>query len=166
MTSIFTAGSFESVWYWVLSGVAWLQVCHRILGVPSDIIRRAGREPRAEARMQALAEAAIDRMAAMNGPAGMLLAAVAAFALTALFIVGFGYDAELGQAAFILFFPLTGVWLGTLRLALSLQRNGLGGAALRDALSRRRLWNQVIAAMSLLTAWMLALANHPEWILR
>jgi hypothetical protein len=159
------AASFQSVWYWLLSLVLWTQVCHRILGVPHDMIRRACRQPGIDARVDQLAHIGAERVAGLHDRAGVPLAALAGFALAALFTVGFVYRVEVAQAAFMLAFPLAGVWLGTLRLALRLRRHGARGAALRRALLRRRLWNRVIAVVALLAAALVGLAHHPRLLL-
>ena len=162
MFQVTIAAGFQSVWYWLLTVVLWGQVCHRILGVPYDVIRAAGARPQAAARMEQLAQVAIERVAGLHNRLGVPIAAAAGFGLAVLFAVGFGYGVEFAQAAFMLAFPLAGVRLGTLRLALSLRRHDVRGAALRKALLRRRLWNQIIASVALLVTVLIALANHPR----
>jgi hypothetical protein len=159
------AAGFQSVWYWLLSAVLWTQACYCILGVPHGLIRRAASQADLEARVDQLAHIATERLAGLSDRMGVPLAGAAGFGLAVLFAIGFVYRVEFAQAAFMLVFPLAGVWLGTLRLALSLRRRELRGAALRRALLRRRRWNQTIAAVALLGAALVALAHHPRGLI-
>lgn len=166
MLHAFGTESFRSVWYWLLTIVVWTHVCGRTLGVPHDMVLRARRLPEVAGRVEFLAGIAAERLAALNDAVGLPVAAFAGFALACLAAIGFGVGVELAQAAFALALPLALVALATLRLALGLRRDGICGAELQRALSRRRLWNQVIATVAMLAAAVLAVAQHPAMLRR
>lgn len=164
MFALFRFDSFFSVWYWVLTVAVWTLVCHRTLGVPYDMILRARRLPEVAGRVDALAHAAAARLGGVRDRAGAPLAALAGFVLAAVAALGFATGLEAAQAAFALLFPLTLVWLSTMRLAMTVRRHGLRGPDLRRFLARRRLWNQIIAIVAILCAAVLALAHAPAAI--
>jgi len=157
----FRYDSFFSVWYWVLTVVVWTLVCQRTLGVPHDMLIRAGRLPEVAARVDALARIGAERAAGISDALGAALAAVAGFGLAALAALGFWSGVEAAKAAFLLLFPLAAVGAGTVRLARNVRRSGLAGEALRRRLARRRSMNQGIAILAIATAAVTALA-HPR----
>jgi amino acid transporter len=159
---VFGTASFQSLWYWVLSVTVWTIVCNRTLGVPYDMILRAPRLPQVAERVDGLAHIAADRVGGVHDRFGVPIAALAGFALAALFAIGFLTGIELAQATFMLLFPLTVVGYSTLKLALAVRRRGTRGAELRQVLARRRLWHQAIAILALLAAALVGLAMHPR----
>ena len=76
-------------------------------------------------------------------------------------MLGFWSGLEAAKAAFLLLFPLAVVGLGAVRLARQVRRTGLAGEALRRRLTRRRMMNQVIAILAIVTAAVTALAHPP-----
>ena len=153
--------SFFSVWYWVLTVTVWTQVCHRTLGVPYDMILRAGRLPEGAADVEAMTRIAAARITAIHNAAGTLLAGLLGFVLAALAVFGFVSGIEPARAGFILVLPLSVVLLCTVRLALYIDRTGVTGAELRRRLARRRAWNQAIAITATLLAAFIALLHQP-----
>lgn len=85
---------------------------------------------------------------------GFVLAVLATFAFL-------GY--EMSLAALSIAFPLVIVSTAEVFLAFRIEREGLAGEILRDALTRRRFWNQVIGLVSIFVAAIftfLSLARH------
>ena len=154
--------SFFNVWYWALTVLVWTVVCSRTLGVPQDMLLRAGRLPEAAARVDLLARIAAERLAGIADAAGVPIAAAAGFGLAALGTLGFKSGVEAAKAAFLLLFPLAVVGLGALRLARQVRREGLAGAVLRRRLARRRAANQAIAVAAILAAAVTALGHPPR----
>jgi hypothetical protein len=155
------AAGFESLWYWVLQVVVWTLACYRTLGVPQDMLVRAGRSPEIAARVEALAHLSAERIAGIYDDAGVPLAAVAGFVLATLAALGFLSGLEVAQAAFALLLPLAAIVYSKLRLALFLRRRPVTGSRLVLILSRRRLWHQVIAVSAMLGAVALAHLLRP-----
>jgi hypothetical protein len=158
----FSMTSFFSIWYWVLIIGIWSAVNHRTLGVPYDMLLRAGRLPEVAARVDVLAEIAAGRLASLRDRLGVPLAALAGFALAVIGGVGFLGGLEVAQAAFALGFPLALVGAATIRLALEVRQSGVRGAELRAMLVRRHRWNQTIGFAAILATALLALAHPPR----
>lgn len=161
MFEVFRYESFFSIWYWVLIVLVWTLVCQRTLGVPHDMVLRAGRRPEVAARVDTLARIAAERIASVGDRLGAPLAAVAGFGLATLAAFGFQSGVEAAQAAFMLLFPLGIVATGALRLARQVRGEGLVGAALQRRLARRRTANQVIAILAILATAVAALGHPP-----
>ena len=153
-------GSFQSIWYWILTLAVWIRVCHHTLGVPHDMVQRARRLPEVAARVDDLARLASLRIGGIYDRAGVPLAALAGFGLTALFVLGFASGLEFAKAAFVLLFPRAVVAYSTLRLALAVRRKGQAGEDLRRSLGKRRIWHGLIAWTGLAAAVSLALLEH------
>lgn len=161
--SVFSFASFFSVWYWVLTVVVWSLVCQRTLGAPHDMVIRAARLPEVAARVDFLARIGAERVAGIGetlGPAG---AAAAGFALAGLATLAYAYRVEAAEATFLLVFPLAIVWVGLLRLARQVRAKGLAGEALRRRLARRRMINQAIAMVAMISAAVAALGHPPRF---
>lgn len=145
--------SFSSVWYWILTGLTWSMTCHRTLGVPYDALVAAHHKGGQAARdAEELAQIYVRRVVPVVKSSGIFILAIVCFFLAVLATFGFYYGYELARAAFALLFPLTIVHLMTFRLAIRVQDEGLTGEDLRDALTRRRFWNQVIGLFSIFVA--------------
>lgn len=161
MFDLFRYESFFSVWYWVLTVTVWVLVCQRTLGVPHDMVLRAGRRPEVAARVDALARIGAERIAGIGETLGMPLAAAAGFGLAALAVLGFHTGIEAAKASFLLLFPLGIVAVGAVRLARHVRGAGLTGAPLQRALGRRRSANQVIAILAIIAAAIAGLGHPP-----
>lgn len=142
--------------------LVWTLVCARTLGVPHDMVLRARRVPDVADRVDLLAHIAAERLAGLGDMIGVPVAGLVGFGLAMLAGIGFVYDIELAQAVFVLLAPLAWVALGMLRLARVVRAEGSQGEVLRRYLSNRRLWNQVIAILSMGAAVVLALGHHPN----
>lgn len=160
--TIFGTASFQNVWYWAFSVLAWTVATQRTLGVPYDMLLRARREDAEVARVEWLAHHAAGRVTAVSGRAGTAVAAAVGFVLAGLFVFGFLSGYEIARAAFVLAFPLAMIGYSTLRLALSVEANDLRGKALVTVLARRRFWHQVVAVLAILNAFATALVLHPR----
>jgi hypothetical protein len=160
----FGISSFQSIWYWVLSVIAWTLVTHSTLGVPYDMILRARRAAAVSERVDQLAHIHAGRIAAIYESAGPGLALAGGFGLAALYGIGFLEGVELAQAAFMLAFPLSAVAYSTLGLALAVRAHDFRGPALVRVLARRRFWHQVVAVVGMLGALGMAAARHPLFL--
>ena len=163
MIDAFGTGSFESVWYWTLTVIAWSVVGSRVLGVPYDMILRARSRPQVAERVELLAHIAADRIGGLYDKVGVPIAAGVGFGLAALFAIAFGNGLELATAAFLLVFPLAIVVYSTLRLALAVRRQRIGGEGLVRILARRRIWHLAIGTVAIATAMSAGLAYHPPY---
>jgi hypothetical protein len=145
--------SFFNVWYWVATTVIWVLVCWRTLGVPHSVVLAAARDDAAAAdEAAAIALHSARRLEALRHGLAPVLAALAGFGLAVLAVLGFGLGVEVALAAFMLLFPLALVGLATLGLARDVARGELRGGALWRGLGRRRMWNQIVAVLSMLAA--------------
>lgn len=157
--------SFFSVWYWALTIAIWTQVCHRTLGVPYDMILRADRLPSVAAEVDQLARIAARRMTAIHRVAGLWMAGLVGFCLSALAVLGFVTWIEPAQATFLLLLPFSIVQLQTVRLALHIDGTGARGDELRRRLAGRRAWNQAIAIAAIIVAAFVGMLHHPATLL-
>lgn len=162
MFTIFGTASFQNVWYWAFTVLAWTMATRTTLGVPYDMLLSARQDPEAEARVTMIARQSAERIIAVSQRAGTAVAAAVGFVLAGLFVFGFASGYEIALATFVLAFPLAMVGYSTLRLALSVEKHDLSGASLVRVLARRRFWHQVVAVLAVVTALATALATHPR----
>ncbi len=145
-------GTFDTLWYWVLTVVIWSVTCHWTLGVPHDLIVRADRGSAEAARaVDAIAEGQAIRLCAF-APAAPWLVGLAGFGLASLATLGFGFGSSFARGLALQAAPLALVAALNARLAIAVRRAPLHGGPLRAALSGRRFWNQVIGLSSILAA--------------
>lgn len=113
--------SFGSVWFWVVLLMIWAGQGRAVLGVPSDVINRARRDPTELPGLALLdwLSLALPRWR-MGGREGAALLGLGGFAITSLAILGFVYGLELAQAVTLLAVPLAILFLMRLRLARKL----------------------------------------------
>lgn len=155
--------SFSSVWYWIMTGIAWSMTCHYTLGVPYDALVRAhSKGGKYAEEAETLARLNINRISDVAGRHAALVTACIGFILAMIATFGFGYGYEIAQAFFVLVAPITLVHLLGARLAVRLRTNAVMGEELRNALTRRRFWNQVIGLSSIFLASMLAFWNFAK----
>ncbi|MDP4032673.1 MAG: component of SufBCD complex [Pseudorhodobacter sp.] len=148
--------SFSNLWFWIALAVMWSRASHWVLGVPFDMVQRAGRYGgQAEADLQIMVQINIGRLQHISRVSGLWIAGFAAFVLTALVLLGFVYDIEFAQAVFCLAFPMTLVGGLSLRTADKIVTAEDSGAALRRRLTWHRLAVQGIGMLSILltTLW-------------
>ncbi len=148
--------SFSNIWFWIALAVMWSWLSHYILGVPFDMVARARRDGgQAMADLEAVVAAHVRRRLDTVARSGQWMAALLAFALTVLAMLGFVYGLQLGQAVFLLAMPATVVGALGLRASHRLVRDPLAGEALCAYLARQRLVIQLLGAVSipLTTFW-------------
>jgi hypothetical protein len=160
VSQILGAPSFQSPWYWLLHLTVWTFVCLRTLGVPYDMLLRAGRLPEVAARVDLLAHLASERIGGVVDACGAPLAAATGFLLAALAGLGFWTGIEAAQAVFFLAAPLAAVGYSSVRLALRIRQSRLVGPDLVLALGWRRICHQAIAILAMLGAVTAAALLH------
>lgn len=142
--------SFSNLWYWIALAVTWSSASHWVLGVPYDMVGRARKYGgQAAEDLNDMVRVNINRMLYIAGISGLILVAVVCFTLTALVLLGFLYRVEFAQAVFLLVFPLSIVFALSVRAARRIAATGLTDEALCVALTRHRVWVQVIGMVSI-----------------
>jgi hypothetical protein len=142
--------SFSNLWYWIALAVTWSTASHWIIGVPFDMVIRASRQGgEAMADLETLLRINIGRLTLIVTEAGVILMALVTCALTMLALLGFWYQVEFCQAVFLILFPITLVAMLSARTAARIRTEGLDGERLCRALSRHRIWVQVIGVVSI-----------------
>lgn len=142
--------SFSNLWFWIALAVMWSSASHWVIGVPYDMITRAARQgDEAEKDLEDLVRVNVNRTLYIADVAGLWLVGIVCFLLTSLAVLGWGYGVEIAQALFLLGFPMTAVWALSLRAARRIRAEALAGTALRKALSRLRIWIQVIGMIAI-----------------
>ncbi|WP_138578245.1 component of SufBCD complex [Paroceanicella profunda] len=143
-------GTFDNVWYWGVTILAWSAACHWTVGVPHDLLMRADHRGGAAARqVDQLAAIHAARQAAAVRVAGPYLLAVAAFALSVVVTLAVHPGLELAQGVSFLALPLLLVKVLNVRLAIAIEAQAIRGEALRRGLARRRFYNQLIALLAI-----------------
>lgn len=143
--------SFSNLWYWIALAVTWSTASHWVLGVPWDMALRArrGRSAQALEDFEDMVRINCGRILYVVRESGLLLAAIVAFVLTTLALLGFVYRNEFSQAVFMLGFPLTLVGGLTLQTARAIEARRLRGADLIRRLQTQRLITQMIGVVSI-----------------
>lgn len=142
--AILDSRSFASAWFWLLLLLAWTLAGRRVLGVPGDVIHAARRPEDAEGAVPATADdpAALRLLDWLslslprwrpNPRRDALVLGGAAFLLSALAVLGFGYGLEMAQALVLLILPFA--LLAALELRLARRVAALVEAAETGALS-------------------------------
>ncbi|WP_245924589.1 component of SufBCD complex [Aliiroseovarius pelagivivens] len=143
--------SFSNLWYWIGLAVAWSMASYWVMGVPYDMIQRAGRvEGDAQDDLETIVRVNCNRITSLSEQSGLSMIAVASAILTSLVIMGFWYSIEFAQAVFLLMFPMMFVGLLSVRAAIMIQRRELSGKALRSYMLRHRLMVQLIGMVAIL----------------
>lgn len=143
--------SFSNLWYWIALAVTWSTASHWVLGVPWDMAIRArrGRSPQAVVDFEDMVRIKTNRLLYVVHESGVLLAALVAFMLTSLALLGFLYGNEFAQALFFLGFPLTVVGGLSLHNARVIKDRALTGRDLIRRLQWHRLITQMIGMVSI-----------------
>lgn len=142
--------SFSNLWYWIALAVVWSTTSHWVLGVPWDLVHRAGRDGgQAEEDLEHLVRINCNRLLYISGASGLWLLMLISFLLTSLVILGFVYWVEFAQAVFLLAFPMTLVGLLGLSSARIIREQRLSGQVLRRRLMRHRITTQVIGMLAI-----------------
>lgn len=142
--------SFSNLWFWIALAVVWSSASHWVLGVPIDLIYRAGRQGgQAELDLEDLVRVNVNRMLYIVHMSGVWILGFTCFLLSGLLVMGFYYDVEFAQAVFLLFLPLSLVGLVSLATAHRIDQGHIRGEALRKMLVRCRLYIQLIGTVAI-----------------
>lgn len=129
---------------------------HFIVGVPFDMVQRARRRGgQAMTDLEAMTLLQARRRNQIMHSAGVWLVAFWAAVLTGTGVLGFGFGAELAQAATLLLVPMSIAGLLGMMLAAKLERAPLTGKALTRKLIMHRVLIQAIGLLAILitTMW-------------
>lgn len=154
LISLLDSRSFGSIWFWLALVAVWSLTGRHLIGVPTEVITRAHRSQREDPEGAAVITL-LDWLSLtlprwfISPREGAVLLAAAAFALTFLAIMGFGYGLEMAQALTLLLLPLAmlfwlRVWLAR-RLLLLLQAGQEGSqplAQIGNRVLRRMVWHR------------------------
>ncbi len=142
--------SFSNLWYWIALAVVWSTTSHWVLGVPYDMIQRAGRHGgEAEADLEDMVRINCNRLLYIAGMSGLWLLGFVSAIMSSLAILGFWYWVEFAQAVFLLAFPMTFVGLLSLNSARVIRDRQLSGEDLRKRLHRHRIATQFVGMVSI-----------------
>ena len=142
--------SFSNLWFWIALAVVWSSASHWVLGVPIDLVYRAGRNGgQAELDLEDLVRVNVNRMLYIVQVSGAWLLGFVCFILSGLLVLGVVYDVEFAQAVFLLLFPLTLVGCVSLATANKIARDHVMGAGLRKLLVRCRIYIQMIGTIAI-----------------
>lgn len=178
--AILDSRSFGSIWFWLLLTLAWTMAGRRVLGVPYDIAGAALKEtgPGADGPAAILLldwlSLTLPRWRA-GATEIAVLTGLAAFAMTALFLLGFLYGLEMAQALVLLILPFLLLFPAEMRLAQRVQgivraaerREVSVNEAGRQAARLMRRHRRIVSTLSILAVAMTAyrgaiwLAEHP-----
>ncbi|MCR9086552.1 MAG: component of SufBCD complex [Rhodobacteraceae bacterium] len=140
--------SFSSLWYWVLVALTWARVTQAPLGVPYDMVERAGRSAAAGEDLLVMARLQVRRRRAMATRQGAVLVGLWAFVLSVLTGLTFWYGSELSFSLLLLAAPLAWVTWMTQRAARDLAATGPDVDAVRLRLRRLKRWIQAVALIT------------------
>lgn len=151
--SLIELTSFMNIWYWIVTVVAWSMTAHWTMGVPYDALRQAERRGGEFAEYCDLqAHINARRLIYYFDRGGPYFIAFVGFMLALIGGWGFYQGYELAQAIFVLAAPLMLTSVFSVRLAYRIKDEVLEGEALRKALRRRRIWNQIIGMVAIMLA--------------
>ncbi|SDE27213.1 hypothetical protein SAMN05421538_105117 [Paracoccus isoporae] len=174
--------SFASPWFWLVFFAAWSLAGRSVLGVPSDVLSRAGRALREDAASTPAEAAMLLDWLRLNIPrmrigrrGGAVLTGLSCFGLTLLALLGFGYGLEMAQALSLILIPMALLFALRLRLAHHLrwvlEAAHLGQPAREAAaqalrrINRYRTVHAVISVLSVMATALWAslwLLTHPN----
>ncbi len=151
--SLIETTSFMNIWYWIITVVAWSMTAHWTLGVPYDTIRLADKRGGDFAEYCDLqAHLNARRLIYYFDKGGPYFIAFVGFLLALIGGWGFFQGQELALAMFVLVAPLMLTSVFSVRLAYRIKNEVLAGEELRKALRRRRIWNQTIGMVAIVSA--------------
>ena len=148
--------SFSNLWFWIALAVVWSTASHWVLGVPWDMITRAKRKGgRFEEDVELLVRIYVSRLLHVAKVSGLVMTVLICFLLTTLAVLGFGYGSQFAQALFLLGFPMTVVFLLSIRAARIIAATDPHGQELYRRLHVHRISVQMIGMSSifLTTMW-------------
>jgi len=142
--------SFSNLWFWIALAVVWSSASHWVLGVPFDLIQRAGRMGgQIEEDMEVLVRVNVNRLKYIRDVSGLWMLGISCALLTILCLLGFVYRIEFAQAVFLLAFPLSLVGTLSIWTASIIDTEALTGEPLRKRLNRHRLYTQLIGVVAI-----------------
>ncbi len=142
--------SFSNLWFWIALAVVWSTASHWVLGVPFDLVMRAGRKGgQAQIDLEDLVRINSNRLLHIGEVSGLWILGLSCAFLTGLALLGFLYWVEFAQALFLLTLPLSVVGLLNLNTARLIRARGLHGDALRRRLRRHRRYTQFIGVVAI-----------------
>lgn len=168
MFDLISPRAFTSLWYWIFVAVYWSRVMQAPLGVPGDLLRRAGREDDSDARRDVLAVAGVHarRWTASTASLGIWRAAAWGFSLSTLAILALAFRIELAQAFLLLAAPSALVSYSTGRVAERLSVSSETEAEAVTILGKLRARVQWIGTVSVfLTAIFGSYANLVRFVI-
>ncbi|PJE25852.1 component of SufBCD complex [Pseudooceanicola antarcticus] len=143
--------SFSNLWFWIALAVVWSSASHFVMGVPFDMVMRAHRKGgQVEADLRELVRINAGRMLYIADNAGVIVVGVLSFVLTVLGILGFFYWVEFCQALLLIGFPMSLVWLLSVRTARRIAGQELTMAQIYSRLRGLRLAIQAIGMLAVL----------------
>lgn len=142
--------SFSNLWYWIALAAVWSQTSRYVLGVPYDMIQRAGRHGgEAEVDLEDMVRINCNRLLYVAGVSGLWIVGFGAMLITGLAMLGFYYDVEFAQAVFLLGAPMMIVGALSINSARVIRDNALSGKPLRSYMHRHRVKTQFIGMIAL-----------------
>lgn len=142
--------SFSNLWYWIALAVMWSSASHWILGVPFDMVQRAGRYGgQAEIDLSDMVRINTNRIFYVVKYTGTWLTGITMALLTGLALLGWYYDVEFAQAVFLLMAPMSivgalNVWTGS-----KIRNRGAEGEDLRRLMGQHRFMTQGLGVISI-----------------
>ena len=153
--------SFSNLWYWIALAVLWSTASHWVLGVPFDMVHRAGRDGgQAEIDLADLVRINISRILFVVDRSGPWLIAFTMTVLASLVTLGFYYDVEFAQALFFLAGPMAIIGGLSVRTSRRIRRDAAQGEVLRRMMSRHRLITQIIGVISIFVTALWGMAQN------
>ncbi|MEM0949478.1 MAG: component of SufBCD complex [Pseudomonadota bacterium] len=153
--------SFSNLWYWIALAVLWSTASHWVLGVPFDMVHRAGRDGgQAEDELADFVRINVSRILYVADRSGHWLIALTAAGLTVLITLGFFYDVEFAQAVFFLIGPMAIIGGMTVLTCRRIRKRDDAGEALRKTMSRHRLATQIIGVISIFITALWGMAQN------
>ncbi len=142
--------SFSNLWFWIALAFVWSRASYSIIGVPFDMVVRAQRQGgQAADDLADLLRVNIRRFRYIIDVSGLWLVGAASGVLCSLAILGWRYEVEFAQAAFLLGFPMTCVGLLNVRTAYVIAAQNLAGPTLYRKMTRHRFAVQLIGLVAI-----------------
>ncbi|MBT9383287.1 component of SufBCD complex [Pseudooceanicola sp. CBS1P-1] len=148
--------SFSNLWFWIVLAGIWTFAGSLLVGVPHALAAEAQAEGSAAERdLHDLVRIRAIRAETLVERQGVWFAGLGTFLLTVLALLGFLYDVEFGQAAFLILFPLSLCWLMSLQSFRRMGRERPDTAGLLLRLRRLRVSIQAVGLIAVLatSAW-------------
>lgn len=142
--------SFSNLWYWIALAAVWSQTSRYVLGVPYDMIQRAGRHGgEAEIDLEDMVRINCNRLLYVAGVSGLWIVGFGAALMTGLAMLGFYYDVEFAQAVFLLGAPMIVVGALSVNSARVIRDTALSGQPLRKFMHRHRIMTQFVGMIAI-----------------